>query len=161
MILSGVTENTLIWNPQSKACTCKKMNMNFKPPNLILPLSSEGPFLSKSFTTLINTSYSMKNDGETTESNRDSGILSNPLSFLHSGFYGWSTAELLNRGVVGNYWSLRSANLNFSCNLGFVNNGLSTRVNSNRGDSFAVHYELHFSFLELLKDFLKVFRRGH
>ena len=88
----------------------------------------------KSFITLINTSYSMKNEGD----ERDSGVLSNPLSFLRSGSFGWSFAGLSNRGGGGDYWSLRSANTTNSNNLYFSNTYLTPQNYSSRGNGLAV-----------------------
>ena len=80
----------------------------------------------------------MKNNGDTTEDNRDSGILSNPLSFLRSGYFYWNYAGLNNRGGHGYYWSLRSANTTNSNSLYFYGTNLSPQSNSNRGNGFAV-----------------------
>ena len=130
-------------------------------PDSICPKGWQLPTYSgdKSFTTLINTSYSMKNSSE--ESSTDSGVLSSPLSFLRSGYLYWNDAGLNARGGSGRYWSLRSAGTTYSYSLGFGNTYLYPQSNDNRGYGFAVRYELYSSFLELLKDFLKVFRRGH
>ena len=64
--------------------------------------------VSKSFTTLINTSYSMKNDTQITENDIDAGALSNPLSFLRSGRFVWRDADLYYRGGSSAFWTLRS-----------------------------------------------------
>ena len=88
----------------------------------------------KSFTTLINTSYSMKNS----ENERDAGVLSNPLSILRSGFYYWPDAGRRDYGVAGYYWSLRSASATYSGNLLFYNTNLAPQNGSTRGYGFAV-----------------------
>ena len=96
-------------------------------------------FLRKSFTTLINTSYSMKNGAEAPETNnRDSGVLSDPLSFIHSGYFIWGEAYLYSRGNNGLYWSLRSANTIVSNGLDFSSVGMYSQSGSARGYGFAV-----------------------
>ena len=92
----------------------------------------------KSFTILINTSYSMKNNGETTENSRDAGLLSDPLSFLRNGLFYWSGAELGGRGGDSYYWSLQSYSIALSFNLSFSNAGLSPLGSGVRGNGFAV-----------------------
>ena len=72
------------------------------------------------------------------EDSRDSGVLSNPLSFLRSGHLYWYDAGLLNRGGGGGYWSLRSANTTYSNDLYFRNTGLNPQGSDNRGYGFAV-----------------------
>ena len=90
----------------------------------------------KSFTTLINTSYSMKNtEGE---NSRDSGLLSNPLSFLRSGYFYWDRAELFDRGSGGNCWSSRSTSTTTSNFLHFSNTYLYPQLSNNDGYGFAV-----------------------
>ena len=89
---------------------------------------------SKSFTTLINTSYSMKSEG----SARDSGVLSSPLSLLRSGYYSCLYANLVNRNAFGYYWLLRSSSTTYSYNLVFSNQFLIPRNTYARGDGFAV-----------------------
>ena len=76
----------------------------------------------------------MKNEGE----ERDSGLLSSPLSFLRSGLFYWGLAGLGNRGGVGYYWSLRSANTTVSNNLYFNSTDLFPQSNGHRGYGFAV-----------------------
>ena len=99
-------------------------------------------FYSKSFTTLINTSYSMKSGGETLESeSKDSGLLSNPLSFIRGGFYSYMGASLYARSVRGAYWSLQSgseSNSSTSRDLYFHSANLLTQDYNDRGDGFAV-----------------------
>ena len=80
----------------------------------------------------------MKNNGDTTEDNRDSGILSNPLSFLRSGIFYWSSADPYDRGGSGYYWSLRSATTTHSCNLNFGSTGLNPQNLNDRGNGYAV-----------------------
>ena len=84
----------------------------------------------KSFTTLINTSYSMNG-------NEDSGVLSNPLSFLHSGDFVWYSAGL-NHSDYGRYWSLCSYSTVYSFGLRFYNTNLNPQLTNERGDGFAV-----------------------
>ena len=92
----------------------------------------------KSFTTLINTSYSMKNDTQITENDIDAGALSNPLSLLRSGVFGWHVAGLYDRGGYGYYWSLRSDSTTHSSNLRFGNTDLNPQYSDARGGGFAV-----------------------
>ena len=80
----------------------------------------------------------MKTQGQTTEDNRDAGLLSNPLSFLHNGLFDWSYAGIWGRGIVGNDWSLRSANTTNSNLLYFHSTYLPPQDNSTRGYGFAV-----------------------
>ena len=90
----------------------------------------------KSFTTLINTSYSMK-DGAGQFS--DVGVLSSPLSFIRSGHFG-ITAEVDSsyRGGGGEYWILRSTNTTNSYYLYFDNGSIIVQYTGNRGSGFAV-----------------------
>ena len=90
----------------------------------------------KSFTTLINTSYSMKNYGQTSESSMDSGTLSKPLSFLRSGYYLWTNASLSYRGSNGDFWSLHSTDTVLSGYLDFY----ATYLNPRRGDSHGIGF---------------------
>ena len=80
----------------------------------------------------------MKIQGQTEEDNRDSGVLSSPLSFLRSGVFGWRVADLSSRGGGGYYWSLRSANTTYSNYLYFSNTFLNPQDIGNRGYGFAV-----------------------
>ena len=80
----------------------------------------------------------MKNCVNNCEANQDAGIISNPLSFLRSGFFVWNYAGLGDRGGSGTYWSLRSANTTGSSNLGFYNTYLNPQYLNNRGYGFAV-----------------------
>ena len=93
---------------------------------------------NKSFTTLINTSYSMKDYNQTSEDNQDSGLLSNPLSFLRNGYFYWVNAGLANRGGYGYYWSLRSTTKISSNSLLFYGTRLYLQYGSNRGMGYAV-----------------------
>ena len=94
--------------------------------------------LSKSFTNLINTSYSMKNNTTWTGDNSDTGPLSNPLSFLRNGYFSWGDAGLYVRGSGGYYWSLRSADTARSNFLSFYSTYLYPQNNYDRGGGFAV-----------------------
>ena len=83
----------------------------------------------------------MKNDGQTEEDNRDSGVLSNPLSFLRSGAFYSDYAGLNDRdyrGHVGNYWFLRSADTTGSNLLSFYGTFLGPQGSYGRGSGFAV-----------------------
>ena len=80
----------------------------------------------------------MKNDGQTTENNRDSGMLSNPLAFVRSGYFRWSGASLDNRGSNGSYWYLRSHSTTSSNYLNFSNAGLVPQNGGDRGYGLAV-----------------------
>ena len=79
----------------------------------------------------------MKNtDGE---SSRDSGVLSNPLTFLRSGYFYWDDASLGGRGGNGYYWMSRSANTTSSSSSVFGDTYLNPQVNYNdRGVGFPV-----------------------
>ena len=68
----------------------------------------------------------------------DSGVLSNPLSFLRSGLFYWGLAGLNSRDGAGYYWSLRSNSSTYSYYLYFDNNYLNPQYYSNRGNGFAV-----------------------
>ena len=112
---------------------------------------------SKSFTTLINTSYSMKNTSQALETNdRDSGVLSSPLSFVHSGRYSYSDSTLIFRGGNGNFWSLRSYSVTPSHDLGVYSASLNPQDNTNRGMGFAVHEKDPFRGLFCLPVFIGV-----
>ena len=89
----------------------------------------------------------MKNQGQTTEDNRDSGLLSNPLSFIHSGGFYWYNAGLRYRGGLGNYWFLRSHSTTYSYNLYFGSTYLGPQYYDYHGYGFAVRCALHFLFL--------------
>ena len=80
----------------------------------------------------------MKRNGETEENNRDSGVLSNPLSFVRSGYFYWGDAGPRVRGGDGGYWSLRSARTIYSNYLYFYNTSLDPQYDSYRGLGFAV-----------------------
>ena len=96
----------------------------------------------KSFTTLINTSYSMSNCASNNcESGQDAGVLSNPLSFLRSGYFYWVNASLRTRGGDGYYWSPRSNDTTYSSRLVFHDTYLDTQYSSYRGTGFAVRCE--------------------
>ena len=74
------------------------------------------------------------NEGSST----DSGVLSNPLSFLHGGSSNWSSADLGLRGHYGYYWSLGSGNTTGSYNLIFRGTALNPQYNTNHGSGFAM-----------------------
>ena len=78
----------------------------------------------------------MKNYNQTSEDNQDSGVLSNPLSFIRNGLYYWD-GGLGPRGSYGYYWSLRSVNTTVSNRLFFGNTSLSPQGNDGRGYGFA------------------------
>ena len=80
----------------------------------------------------------MKNSGQTQEDNRDSGVISSPLSFLRSGDFDYASAGQGNRSAAGLYWSLRSANTTYSNYLLFGDTGLVPQYNFYRGYGFAV-----------------------
>ena len=100
----------------------------------------------KSFTTLINTGYSIKNAAWTGDS-QDSGILSNPLSFVRSGYVYWSDACTYEHGSAGNYWSLRSYSTTASNYLYFSTTSLNPQSYNNRGLGFAVRCVVFASVL--------------
>ena len=81
----------------------------------------------------------MKDNSQAPETNSiDSGVLSNPLSFLRNGYIYWNDASLYSRGGYGSYWSLRSTNTTYSNFLGFSNTYLNPQSDNLRGYSFAV-----------------------
>ena len=97
----------------------------------------------KSFTTLINTSYSMKNTAQALEvDSLDSGTLSAPLSFVRSGYFYGNNASPTNHGGYGFYWSLRSYGTNGSNDLYFSNAGLNAEYGDYRSYGLAVRCEL-------------------
>ena len=72
------------------------------------------------------------------EDSRDSGVLSNPLSFLRNGIFNWVNASLGLRGGLGYYWSLRSHSTFYSGVLYLTNTNLGAQSNDGRGYGFAV-----------------------
>ena len=80
----------------------------------------------------------MKSTAETAEADKDSGLLSNPLSFIHSGYFRWEYSSLLYLGVVGGYWSLRSGDFTGSDVLYFYNADMGTQRWAQHGWGFAV-----------------------
>ena len=76
----------------------------------------------------------MKNEGEA----RDSGILSNPLSLIRSGYFAWSNAYLSSRSGGGRDWSLRSADTTSSNYLLFSGTNLLPQYYDPRGNGMAV-----------------------
>ena len=91
----------------------------------------------------------MKNVWQT-GNNQDSGVLSNPLSFLHSGYFRWSNADLINRGWNGSYWSFRSTDDTRSYLLAFSDILLASQHNDYRGNGFAVRFVVNPSPLSLI-----------
>ena len=87
----------------------------------------------------------MKIWSQTSEDNRDSGILSNPLSFIRSGYILWSNNVTYEREISGNYWVLRSNGVINSNTLIFGNINLYSDTNHARGYGFAVLQILHHS----------------
>ena len=85
-----------------------------------------------------------------TEADRDSGLLSNPLSLLHSGFFYWNEAILGSRGSGGLYWSLRSSSTATANLLGFSNTGLLPQDGNVHGFGFAVRFVVNPSPLSLI-----------
>ena len=80
----------------------------------------------------------MKNYGQTSEDNQDSGILSNPISFLLNGEYVWHYAGINGRGNGGNSWSLRSTNTISSFVLGLGPAYLNPQSYNFHGFGYAV-----------------------
>ena len=70
----------------------------------------------------------MKDNNQTSEDNRDSGILSSPISILRSGLLGWNHSSAEGRGIYGLYWSPRSYTTTYAYDLYFHN--LSINFNS-------------------------------
>ena len=77
---------------------------------------------------------------------QDSGVLSNPLSFLRSGHFDWGNAGLYYRSSLGYYWSLYSTNDAGSNGLYFNNANLDLQNAYRRGYGFAVHYAARSRF---------------
>ena len=80
----------------------------------------------------------MKNNYQTTEDNRDSGVLSNPLSFIRSGDFDWYRASLGGRNDFGSYWSPHSYTTTNSNGLDFGTKQMSLQYIGTRGYGFAV-----------------------
>ena len=87
----------------------------------------------------------MKNNTQTTENNRDSGVLSNPISFLRSGNLYWSGAFPNNRGEYGYYWLPSSYSDIYANYLRFDNTNLNPQGIDPRGFGFAALQILHYS----------------
>ena len=87
----------------------------------------------------------MKSYNQTSENSQDSGVLSNPLSFIHSGNVGSSSAYLDYRGSIGMYWSLHSVNTEIANGLYLYGTRLNSQSNDFHGDGFAVRQILHHS----------------
>ena len=93
----------------------------------------------------------MNNNGETAEDNRDSGVLSNPLSFLHSGSFVWYGASLNLRGSYGFYWLLQSTNTTYSGYLRLDDKYLSPLNGNDRANGFAVRCVVSLPILYVQK----------
>ena len=102
------------------------------------------PTSDKSFTTLINTSYSMKN-GYDKEDNMDSGVLSNPLTFVHGGRISWNKADVEVRDFYGIYWILRSDDKLYSNYFNHFDTGVNPQNSGSHGAGFVVRQILHQS----------------
>ena len=93
----------------------------------------------------------MKNTTQTPEAdNKDSGLLSNPLSSLRSGFFRLNNAGLADRGNLGYYWSLRSVNTTNSNGLLFGTASLYPLVNDIHGNGYAMRLRTNPSPLSLI-----------
>ena len=68
----------------------------------------------------------------------DSILLSQPLSFLRSGYYYWQAASRNARGSYGYYWESRIYSVTSAYNLNFYSSNLTPQNNSNRGSGFSV-----------------------
>ena len=96
------------------------------------------------------------------ENHRDSGVLSNPLSFRRSGRFGWGSAGLNNlRGSYGNYWSLHSAGTTGSFCLYFNNSYLSSKDISDHGLGFVVRWVATLNGLVVSLPILYVQKAGN
>ena len=78
----------------------------------------------------------MKNPSE--ENNRDSGILSNPLSFVRNGMYDWGGGIDYARSTRGYYALPHSQSINYSSMFYFHNTNLDPKSGGSRGSSFVV-----------------------
>ena len=80
------------------------------------------------------------NSGQTSEvDDKDSGVLSRPLSFNRSGVLRWYNASPSLRSDEGDYWSLRTYSTTSSGSLYFNHGtGLAPQDNSAHGYGFAV-----------------------
>ena len=109
-------------------------------PDSICPKGWQLPTYSgdKSFNTLISTSYSMKYNNQTSEDNRDAGVLSIPLSFIRSGAYRWQEGRPYNRNGEGVYWSSNSVATDQSLDLRFAFSYLYSARNDSFGYGHAV-----------------------
>ena len=92
----------------------------------------------------------MKSNWQTTEDNRDSGVLSNPLSFLRSGFFYWLDSTLGVHGSQGLYWSLRSGTTELSNGLYFHGTHLDPQSFGPHGYGMAVRCVTNPSPLSLI-----------
>ena len=76
----------------------------------------------------------MKDEG----GERDSGVLSNPLSFVRAGFYRWNSSAIDARTSYGDFWLLRSRNENESNTLNISSTDLRLQHYYDRSFGFAV-----------------------
>ena len=76
----------------------------------------------------------MKNTNE----ERDSGILSNPLSFIRGGYFSWGSANIGTRGGNGYSWSPRSTYTTNTNVLVFSSANLNPQSGLEHGFGFAV-----------------------
>ena len=68
----------------------------------------------------------------------DSILLSQPLSFLRSGYYHWQAASRNYRGSNGYYWESRIYSVTYANYLGFFSSSLRPQDDNNRGYGFSV-----------------------
>ena len=68
----------------------------------------------------------------------DSILLSQPLSFLRSGYYHWQTASRNYRGSDGRYWESRIASVTLANYLYFYSSSLNPQYGNFRGYGFSV-----------------------
>ena len=68
----------------------------------------------------------------------DSILLSQPLSFLRSGYYNWQAASRNYRGSNGYYWESRISSVASAGSLYFNSSLLNPRSSSDRGYGFSV-----------------------
>ena len=83
-------------------------------------------------------------------SNRDTGFLVNPLSFLRLGYYHWSDGNIGNRGGYGLYWSSTSSSGTSAYLLNFGSSSLYYRFDRDRGRGYTVRCVVCFDLFRLL-----------
>ena len=93
---------------------------------------------SKSFTTLINTSYSIKDGWRTPDPSFDAGVLSTPISFIRGGYTGWDNASLSGQSGAALYVSLRSGNETLANGFYCDSTALSSQYSITRSYGMAV-----------------------